>query len=170
MATMFVQPGEAGDGLRQHVRAGSAGNVVEDDGDVHRLGHGGEVSIVTLLRRFVVVRPDHQHAVRTGLAGELRQPQGFRGAVGAGAGHDLDPAAGPLHHGGDHLLVFLMVERGRLARGADGGQAIRAFLDVPVDQPAQSVVIDLAAAKWRDKCHCEARELFAFGCHFDGRG
>ena len=49
-----------------------------------------------------------------------------------------------LDDGGDDALVLVVVERRRLAGGADRGQAVGPLLDVPVDQPAQGVEIDLA--------------------------
>ena len=61
--------------------------------------------------------------------------------------------------------MLLVIERRRFARGADRSQAIGALLDVPVDEPAQGLVIDLPGPKRRDDCHGQARKLFAFGCH-----
>ena len=136
--------GQAGDGFGQDVRAGAAGNVVKDDGQVAGLGDGGEVAVVAFLGRLVVIRPDHEGAVGPGLLGEARQADRLAGAVGAGAGHDLDAAARLLDHGGDDALVLLVVERRRFAGGADRGQAVGALLDVPVDQPAQGREIDFA--------------------------
>ena len=72
---------------------------------------------------------------------------------------------GPLDDGGDDALVLVVVERRRFAGGADRGEAIGPLLDVPVDELAEGVVIDLAVLERRDEGDGHARELFALGGH-----
>src|SRR5207253_5705198 len=103
------------------------------------------MAVVALLRRLVVIRADHERAVGPGPLGEPRQPNRLARAVRPGAWHDLDPPGGPLDHRGDYALVLFVIERRRFARGADWGQAVRSLLDVPINQPAQVVKINLAA-------------------------
>ena len=95
--------------------------------------------IETFLRRLVVIGRDHQRRVGPFLGGQLRQPQGLGRAVRAGAGHDLDPAAGGLHDRGDHPLVLFVRERRRFAGGADRAQAVRAGRDLKLDLLAEQL-------------------------------
>ena len=94
--------------------------------------------IVAFLRRLVVVGADHEGAVGAGAASGAGQTDRLARAVGAGAGHDFDASGRLLDHGVDDALVFLMVERRTFAGGADGRQAVRPLLDVPIDQPASA--------------------------------
>ena len=72
---------------------------------------GGEVLIVTLLRRLVVVRANHQRPGDARFLGGFRQANRLARAVRAGARHDLDAAGGSLADGGDDAFVLLVVER-----------------------------------------------------------
>ena len=62
-------------------------------GRSHGLGHGGEMAIVALLRRLVVVRADHEGAVGAGPAcAALVRRIASRVLLEPVPGHDLDPA------------------------------------------------------------------------------
>src|SRR5262249_28921254 len=125
--------------------------------------------VVAFLSRLVIVGADHEGTVGAGLASGPCQADSLAGAVGAGAGHDLDAARGPLGHGGDDALVLVVVQCRRLARGAERGRAVGALLDVPGHEPAQLLVIDLAVAEGRDQGDGQAGELFALGGGRDHR-
>ena len=159
------QLGHADDGLRLDVLAGAAGDVVDADGDVDRLGQDLEVLIEAFLGRLVVVGGDDQGGVGPGLGGPAGQPQGLLGAVRAGAGHDLDPPGGRLDHGRDHPLVLRVRERGALAGRAHRADARRAGLDLELHLPLQGLDIDLAVAERRDHGHRQAGKLFTAGWH-----
>ena len=135
---MLRNLGQAGDRFRQDVRAGAAGNVVQHDRQVARLGDGGEVAVVAFLRRLVVVGADH--------AARRRRRPSWRSCVRRMAsrvllepvpGMTLMRPRGLLDHGGDDALVLVVIERRRFAGGADRRQAVGPLLDVPVDELAQ---------------------------------
>ena len=75
-------------GLRGDGAAGAAGDIVEDGGDGHRVGHGGEVAVHALLVGLVVVGGDEQQAVGPQLLGPQALLHHGLGAVGASAGDD----------------------------------------------------------------------------------
>src|SRR5262245_22347574 len=102
------------------------------------------MTIITLLRRLIIVRADHEGAVGTVAASGAGQANGLARTVRASARHDLDASGGSLADGGDDALVFLVIECRRLARGADRRQAVGALLDVPVDKAAQAIEVDVA--------------------------
>ena len=72
-----------------------------------------------------------------------------RGGVGAAAGHDGHAALGLFDRDADDLAVLLDVDRRRFAGGADDADAVGAFGDVPVDQPAQGGIVDAAVVVHR---------------------
>ena len=123
------------------------------------------MAVVAFLRRLVVIGTDQERAVGADALGEARQADGLAGAVGAGAGHHLDPARRPLADGGDDALVLLMVQGRRLAGGTHGGQAVGALLDVPIDQLEQRREVDLPVAERRDQRDGQAGEHFSLGGH-----
>jgi hypothetical protein len=53
---------QADEGIGLHVDGGPAGDVVDEDRDVHGLRDGAEVAVEPLLGRLVVVRVDHERA------------------------------------------------------------------------------------------------------------
>lgn len=77
--------GDAGHGGGQHVAAGAAGHVVQDDGHGHFGTDGLEVLVQAFLRGLVVIGGDVQGGVRPDIFGELGQRDGFAGVVGARA-------------------------------------------------------------------------------------
>ena len=95
----------------------------------------------------------------------MRQPQGFGRAVGAGAGHDLDPAGRKLDDRSDDPLVLFVAQRGALARGAHRAEAGRAGGDLELDLLAQLVVVDARITKRRRDRHRQPGKRFTLGSH-----
>src|SRR5262249_51450832 len=125
----------------------------------------GEMTIIALLSRLVVVGADHEGRVGAVAARGPGQADRLAGAVRAGAGHDLDASGGSLADRSNDALVFLVVERRRLAGGADRRQAVGALLDVPVDETAEAIKVNVAVAEGGDERHRHAGELFSLGLH-----
>ena len=95
-----------------------------------------------------------QLAIGADVPGGFGQRNGFGSGVGAAAGHDRYAARGMLDGNADDFDVFLDVDRGRLARGANHAQAVSALFDMPVHQFAQGGVIDLAIGlEGGDECN-----------------
>lgn len=65
----------------------------------------------------------------------------------------------------DDALVFVMIERRRLARRADRRQAIRSLFHMPFDQPLQSAEIDIAILERRYQSNRHAGEHFSLGAN-----
>src|SRR5450631_263680 len=136
--------GEARQSCGFEVRAGAAGDVVENDGLVaHGLGDGLEMAILPLLRGLVVVRRGSKDVIHPGARGDLF---GFfdcivRG-VGGRAGHDRYASGDHFDRRIDYIEPFVVGERRSLAGGAAGNQKINAGLDLPCDQIAQGRVVE----------------------------
>jgi len=92
--------GEPGHRLDGDLDAAAARNAVEDDRQLDRLGDGAEVGEEALLGRLVVIGGDQQQAVGSQPFGAVGKLDRLGGAVGTGAGDDLDAALG----GGDGEL------------------------------------------------------------------
>ena len=103
------------------------------------------------LRRPVVVGANDERRIGTGPGGELRQANGLRRGVGPGARHHEHPAGRRLDAFGDHPLVLIVRERGRLAGGAHRADAGRARGSLEVDLLRQSHRIEDAVAKGSDQ-------------------
>src|SRR5262249_35577259 len=123
------------------------GDVVDDDGDVHRVRYGAEVAVETLPGRLFLVRVYHHDPPRAGLLGVRGEVDRLGGGVRARARDDVEPAGGGLDHDFHHALVLVVAERRRLARGAARDNAIRAPGYVHVDELPERGLVHLAAAK-----------------------
>ena len=158
------QLGQAQGGLDRHVCHGPAWHVVEHHRQVHRLEDGLEVLVDAFLRGLVVVRHHRQAAVRADLLRKAGELDGLAGGVAAGARHHGHPPANVVYRDADDLAVLLDRHRGRFAGGADHPDAVGAFGNVPVDQGAQAVVVDLAVVEHRrDERHDAANNGFHAG-------
>ena len=139
-----ILPPQPGDGLRRDVDGGAGRDVVDDDGQVRVLGGHGRVPLEqALLGRPRVVRRDHQRRVRAktrrrrGELERLVEP----GRTGAGQErHPVRDHVGRLGHRGDPLLRRL---RARLAGRAAQRDAVRAAVQLPADQAAQALGVEL---------------------------
>ena len=122
----------------------AAGNVVQDAGDVHGVGHGLKVLVDALFVGLVVVGGDEQQAVGAqALVGERLGEHRLRG-VGARAGDDGDATCDLLDHGGNDGVVFVVGHRGALAGGAQGEDGVGAILQVEIDQALKRIKVDAA--------------------------
>src|SRR5690606_34695780 len=119
-------------------------HVVEDLRDGDRLGDGAEVAVETFLGGLVVVGGDQQAGIGADALGQLGELDGFPGAVGPGAGDHRDAAVDLVGDAADHFDVFLHVQGGGFARGADRDDGVGAFLQVEVHQFAQAVPVQCA--------------------------
>ena len=97
-----AQVGLAGDG-----DARPAGDVVDHDGQVARVGEGGEVGDEAGLRRLVVVRRDGEHGVGAGLLRVAHRLDALGGVVAAGAGDDDAAVADGLDDGAEQLVLLV---------------------------------------------------------------
>ena len=147
-------PGQRSDGGHGNFAGGAPGHIVEHDWQAE-VGHRREVADQAGLRGLVVVGGDLERAVGADLPGPPGQLQGFRCGVAAGARDDFDAAGGGLYGDADDLDVFMMVQGGRLAGGADWHHPIYAASHLKGDQLAQALHIHLArGVEWSDQC-CE---------------
>ena len=123
--------------LRGDGAACPAGDIVENAGDLHRVGHGGKVAEDALRIALVVVGGDEQQA-----AGPQRlRPQALLqhglGGVGAGAGDDGNPAGGGLNDAAQNRVVLLVGHGGALPGGAQGKNGVGFVRNVPLRQLPQ---------------------------------
>src|SRR5471032_1354893 len=151
-------PGQAHDGICQHVASRTAWHVVEDLRNVHGFGDGLDVLIQPFLRRLVVVRRDQQTCVRASALGVVRQFDRFARRIGARARDDRDTPCNLSDHTTNDFDVFVHVERGRLTCSADGNNGVGALLQVEVHQFAQAVPVETTLCiHGCDQCHHTAR-------------
>ena len=111
-------------GVRQEVAAGTAGNIVNDQGLGSYIRNGGIVGDETFLGGLVVVGRHCQQTVGAVVAGALGEVDDMLGVVGAYAGHHGDTAIHPTDGEADHFLAFFGGEGGTLAGGAYGNQGV----------------------------------------------
>ena len=93
---------------------------------------------------LVVVGRDLERSVRTGFLCHLRKIDSFGRRVATSAREHLDFAARKFDRALDDVDVFLVIERGGFARGADGHDAIYAALDLGFDQAFERGVVEEA--------------------------
>ena len=133
------QPGHGGGG--QGV-AGAGGDVVQDDGHIHRLGHGLVVLVQLVLAGGGKAGGDDGQHVRAQRLGHLALLDGLPGGDAAGAGIDGHAAVAFLDDGPQHQFLFLAVEDVALAVGAKAEDGVDAALDLAVDLGPQLGDVD----------------------------
>src|SRR5581483_2788750 len=109
--------GQARESFRLDLRAGAAGNVVDDDRNADRRSDFFVVLVNAFLGRAVVIGRNHQRAVGAGFLRLAGEPHRFVGGIGAGAGDHRHAPVDLLDHRADDFIVLLMAERRRLAGG-----------------------------------------------------
>ncbi len=98
--------------------------------------------VETALVRLVVIGCDDEHRIGAGALGMHGEVDGFMGIVRARAGDDRRAARSRLDADLDDPLVFVMAQRRRFARGPDRNQAFRPFGHLPVDEGAESRLVE----------------------------
>jgi hypothetical protein len=93
----------------------------------------------------VVERRHHHQRRGAGLGRVRRQVHRVTGGEGAGAGHHGHPPAGGLDDQLGQLLALVQAQGRELPGAAARDEAVRAFLDQPVDVRVQGGGVDLAA-------------------------
>jgi hypothetical protein len=142
---------EARHRVRLDVDGGAARDVVDDDRDVHRLGHGPEVAVQSLLGRPVVVRVHHERGRRARLLGMRGEIDGLGGRVRAGARDDRQAPSRRVDHDLDHPLVLVVAQGRGLAGGSAGDDAIRALRHMDVHELTQLRLVHLAVPERGDQ-------------------
>ena len=97
----FEQPRH---GVDRHVDHRAPRNVVDDDRNADGVVDRLVVRVEPVLRRLVVIGRDHEHRIGAGLLGVPGEIDRLLGRIGAGAGHDRDPAARLIDAPFDDLL------------------------------------------------------------------
>ena len=157
---------QAQHGLGLHVGDGAPGHVVEHHRDVDRLGDRLEVAVDAFLRRLVVVGHDRERAVGADL--ERRSARARSPRPWSCRRCRPSPATRPRGCSTATRMISQCSstrDRRRFAGRADDADALRAFVDVPVDQAPQRVVVDAAVF-----VHRRDERDDAAGDGFHGRG
>jgi len=115
--------GETNRGVDGDVLAGSTRHVVDDLGEVDRVGDLPVVVVHPLGFGFVVVRRNQQECIRAGGGGLLGEIQRLGRIVRASAG-DNGYVLDGVDDGLDNLDVFGVTQRGALASRADRHEAV----------------------------------------------
>ena len=105
--------------------------------------------VKAFLRRLIVIGSDDEDRVGAGAFGMLRKFDRLGGRVGTCAGHDRHPAAGLLDAPFDNFFVFVVGERRAFAGRADRNEPIGAFGNLPIDELAESFLVDCAVLERR---------------------
>ena len=142
--------GETRNSGRRHVHAGAARNVVEDQGQIHGLGHGRIVLIQAFLCGLVVIGRNEERTVRAGLLGVGGKGNRLVRGIRAGACNHRDPPVHDFHGKRDHALVFFVRERGGFPRGPAGHDAMRAVGNLKLDQLAIRGFVECAVLERGD--------------------
>ena len=162
--------GQTQHGFDRHIGHRATRHVVQNDRQIHRLGHLAEVQVHPFLRRLVVVRHDLEGGIGAHLLGIGRQLDGLGRGVAAGTRNDGDALVGLLDRHADQLTVLFHRHGRRFAAGADDHDAVGAFGDVPVDEPPQRGIVDAAVfVHRRDERDDAASQLLQGGLFVGGR-
>ena len=151
---------ETRDHVERNLLAGAAGHVVEDNRQPE-VGNRHEVTIKALGIRLVVVRRHLEAGV--GAAGRnrrLRQRHRLGRGVRPRAGQDLDLARSKFDHLLDDLVMLGMIKGRRLARRADGADALDATGDLELDELLQLAVVNGAVLRERRDQGCNRTRKF----------
>ena len=124
--------------------AGTARDVIEDAGDIHRVGHGDKVAVHTLGIGLVVVGSDEKQTVGPQLLRPEALLQHGLGAVGAGTGDHRDPARRRLDDAAQGGVVLLVGHGGALTGSTQGQDGVGLVLDMPLHQFPELVKIHAA--------------------------
>ena len=122
----------------------AARDVVRDDRQVGSGRDRLEVLDDRPLRRLVVVRRHDEDAVHAERRRLLREMDGMRGVVRAGAGDDGRALADGLARGREEEELLLVAQRRRLAGRAADDDAVRAIVDEIRREVAEAVDVDRA--------------------------
>ncbi len=135
---------EARDRDRLDVHDDAARDVVRDDRKVRRGRDRLEVPDDRPLRRLVVVRRHDENAVHAERRRLLREMDGVRRVVRAGAGDDARALADRVARGREEEELLLVAQRRRLARRAADDDAVGAVVDEVRRELAEAVDVDRA--------------------------
>ena len=113
-------------GLGQQLVAGAGRDVVQDDGQVHGLCHGGVVVVQLLLGGQCEAGGDDGQCICAHLLGALTQADGLGGGDAAGACVNGDAALDLVDDGSQDLLLLLEGQSVGFAVGAHGEDAMHA--------------------------------------------
>ena len=148
--TLWIVAPQAGDRLRCDVDGGSDRHVVQHDRHLReRAGHRRVPLVQAVLRRPRVVRRDHERDVGAEVDRRLRQLERLVELGRPGAWHErhsIGDGVGRDPHRGDPLGDRLGA---RLAGRPAERDAVRAGLELPCDERAQAVVVDLTVGPER---------------------
>ena len=131
-------------GVDGHVDHAARGDIVDDDRDADCVVDGLEMLVEAFLRRLVVIGRDDENGVRPAVLGMAAKLDRLRGVVGARARDHRNPAARFVDADVHGAAVLLMGERRAFAGRPDRHQPMRAGRDLPVDQRAEGLLVDLA--------------------------
>ena len=136
-------PDQFCDSLRQDVRAGPGGDIVNDTGQFCRRGDRPEMFVEAILCSFIIVGSDEKQTVRAAFFGFLRHHDCVSCVIGACSGDHRNAAFCHFNCITDRFEVFIILECGSFpARTADD-QGICPLADLIFDQPFQRIIIDL---------------------------
>ena len=152
-------------GLAGDRDAGAAGDVVDHDGQVARVGDRGEVRDEPGLRRLVVVGRHGEHGVGAGLLGHLRRLDALGGVVAAGAGDDDGAVADGLDDGAQQLVLLVGGGGRRLARRARHDEAVVAVVDEVRGEGLSLLEVDGAVVPHRGDHRREDASECGCSCH-----
>ncbi len=131
------------------VRDRTAWNVVDNLRKIHRLRDGAEMPVQPFLGGLVVIGHNRQAQVGTGSLGIRSQLDSFARRIGAGTSDDRNTASRVLDGRADQKTVFFEIHRRRFAGGPDHDDAVAAFANVEIDQPAQPFEVKAAVLEHR---------------------
>ena len=126
----------------RHVDHGSRRDVVNDDRNADRVVDRLEVLVKPFLRRLIVIGCDDEDGIGAGAFGMPGKFNRLRGRVRARARYDRDPATGLLDAPFDDLFVLIVGQRRALPGRADRNQASGALGDLPIDEVAESFLVN----------------------------
>ena len=128
---------QLGNGFGQQLVAGTCGDVVQHDGNIHMLCHFHVVVVHLFLRSHGEAGGDDGQDVGTQVGSTLAQLNGLAGGDAAGTCVNGNTALDLIHTGLDDGQLFVKGQCVGLAVGANGEDAVDAALDQTLDLLAE---------------------------------
>src|ERR1041385_1404113 len=146
------------DRLGLDISARPSRDVVDDYRNILRLRNRLEMFVIPLLSRLVVVRSNRENAISAQSFRAFCCLYRFPRGIAAGSRDHRNPPMRLFNDNLDDAIGFIPIESGAFARCTAGQQHVDAAIDLELNEPGQSLLVNRPIALERRE-HCGSRSL-----------